>query len=553
MMTNPILADLWEKSRAALKSQLEPRGPDAVFLEGSIAEGFGNERSDVDFVAIVDSGLEPATMPYILFIDGRRIEVRLLSSHRLRHELGQVRAALGTGRRAVARLSWNLLERCQRFMGALPIHNAALIQALQAELGHEALGEAVALWFDDFARQTGRYAVAMLALGESDYARAWIKTAAFHAAKSHVARLGERYMSPKWLSLQLERAAVDPELVGRLWTLLHAPHEDREESDAVAAGITLLREFGVKGVSPAPEKVLVGRGKGVTSWQIGERVHILRGRDVFALDSEAARTWRAITFGTPCTTIASSNGGVVAAERRRALLADFSRAGLVSLHWKGGGEIRARQRTTSAPVARSPLISIDGARLLADREASFQLLPMPAERFVEAGLEMTWANIGLENAREDALGALKRGQWRVLEYALQRMVQTACMVTLGAHGVTPQPPLEEATLDAIRLLRLDDALIDGIRELERCSIGSEKDAHNRLALADELAQRLRSRGGEPQFPASFDTASGWRGTIHAAYDWVNLGAHLDARFPQTAHGGHGSAAEAMDLLASSSA
>jgi len=553
LMTNPILSDLWEKSRIALKAQLEQRPADAVFLEGSIAEGFGNERSDVDFVAIVDSGLEPATMPYILFIDGRRVEVRLLSTHRLRRELGQVRAALGKGRRAVARLSWNLLERCQRFMGALPIHNPALIRTLQAELGHEALGEAVGLWFDDFARQTGRYAVAMLALGESDYARAWIKTAVFHAAKSHVARLGEHYMSPKWLSLQLERAAVDPARAGRLWTLLHAPHDDGEASDAVAAGIALLRDFGVKGVSLAPEKILVGRGKGVTSWQIGERVHILRDRDVFALDSEAGRTWRAITFGTPCTTIAGSNGGVVAADRRRALIAEFSRAGLVSLHWKGGGEIRARQRATSAPVARSPLISIDGARLSADLATSVQLLPMPAERFVEAGLEMTWANIGLENAREDALGALKRGQWRVLEYALQRMLQTACMVALGAHGVTPQPTLEEATLDAIRLLPLDDALIDGMRELERCSIGSEENARNRLALADALRQRLRNLGGEPQFPASFDTASGWRGTIHAAYDWINLGAHLDARFPQTAHGGHGTAEEARDLLASSGA
>jgi hypothetical protein len=550
LMTNPLLADLWEKSRAALKAQLEQRAADAVFLEGSIAEGFGNERSDVDFVAIVDSGLEPATMPYILFIDGRRIEVRLLSSQRLKRELAQVRAALGKGRRAVARLSWNLLERCQRFMGASPIHNPALIRALQAGLGHEPLGLAVALWFEDFARQTGRYAVAMLALGELDYARAWIKTAAFHAAKSHVARLGERYMSPKWLSLQLERAAVDPERVRRLWALLH---ESGADTDAVAAGIALIRDFGVRGVSLSPEKVLVASRPGVTTWQIGERVHVLRGRDVFALADEAARTWRSITFGRPCTTIAGSAGGVVAADRRRALLADFSRSGLVSLHWQGGGEIRARQRLTSAPVARSPLISIDGARLSADREASVQLLPMPAQRFVEAGLEMTWANIGLENAREDALGALKRGQWRVLEYALQRMVQTACMVTLGAHGVTPQPPLEEATLEAIRLLQLEDALVDGIRELETCSIGSEEDARNRLELADELAQRLRSRGGEPQFPASFDTASGWRGTIRVAYDWINLGAHLGARFPQTAHGGHGTAEEARDLLASSSA
>ena len=550
-MTDSALTNLWQKGVLELTAQLGQRPADAVFLEGSVAEGFGNERSDIDFVAIVDHGPEPATMPYILFIDGRRIEVRMLSSARLGRELAGVRRALARGPRAVARLSWNLLERCQRFMGALPIHNAELIRSLQAELGDAELGRAVTLWFEDFARQAGRYAVAMLALDQPEYAQAWVKTAAFHAAKSHVARLGEHYMGPKWLSLQLDRAAVDRERVNRLTELLHMPHGQGRETQTLADGIALVRDFGVSGVSLAPEKVLVGGVKGVTTWQIGERVHVLRDRDVFALDGDAARTWRTITFGTPCTTIASGNHGNLSPERRRALLADFSRTGLITLNWKGGGVIRARQRRTAAPVARSPLISIDGARLSEGR--SIQLLPLPASRFAEAGLEMTWANIGLENAREDALGAQQRGQWGVLEYALQRMVQTACMVTLGAHGVTPQPTLEEATLEAIRLLDLGDGLIGEIRALETCSIDSEDAARVWLGRAEALTGNLRRLGGEPQFPASFDTASGWRGTIHAAYDWINLGAHLDARFPQTAHGGRGTAEEARDLLASSSA
>lgn len=551
LMMDPLIADLWEKSRAELTAQLVQRNPDAVFLEGSIAEGFGNERSDVDFVAIIDHGIELPTMPYILFIDGRRIEVRLISSRKLRRDLAQVRAALGKGRTAVARLSWNLLERCQRFMGALTIRNGALIGALQGELGQQSLGEAVAVWFEDFAQQTARYAVAMSALDQPGYARAWIKTAAFHAAKSHVARRGERYMSPKWLSLQLDRAGVDPDPVQRLWAFLHEPYDSRPEADYVKEGIALVGKFGVPAVQFSPEKVLVGPRRGVSTWQVGERVHIQRDQDLFALGGEAAPVWRSITFGTPCMAIAGSKGGVDAIQRRRALLADFARSGLISLLWKGGGEIRARQHATSAPVGSLPVISIDGARLDgAAGAADIQLLPLPARRFAEAGLEMTWANIGLENAREDALGALQRGQWRVLEYALQRMIQTACMVALGAHGVTPQPPLEEATLEAIRLLQLDDDLVERVRRLERCSIDSGETAQNQLQLADDLVQALRGRGGEPQFPASFDTASGWRGTILAAYDWINLGAHLNARFPQTAHGGRGTAEEARDLLAS---
>ena len=549
-MNDPIISDLWNQARAQLPGQLERRSLDAVFHEGSIAEGFGNERSDVDFVAIIDDGSPLPTMPYILFAGGRRIEVRLLSSRKLRHELGVVRAATERGRRKVARLSWNLLERCQRFMGAVPIHNAALIANLQAKLGREKLGNAVSLWFEDFACQTARYAVAMLGLDQPDYARAWIKTAVFHAAKSHVARLGEFYLSPKWLSLQLQRANVDSERVRRFWDFLHAVHDTGSAAEYAGNGIALLREFGVSGVSLAAEKVLIGAQRGVTTWQIGGRVHILRDSDVFALDDEAARVWRSIEYGSSCTSVADAKGGSVSPARRRELLANFSRAGLIALQWTGGGEIRARQHATSAPVTNVPIITIDGARLAANGPTDIQLLPMPARRFVEAGIEKVWGNIGLENGREDALGALKRGQWQVLEYALQRMLQTACMVALGAHGVTPLPPMEECTLEAIRLLRLEPDLTERIRQVERCSIGTQDEAVRQFRRAEEVAQTLRAIGGEAQFPASFDTESGWRSTLLGAYDWINLGAHLNVRFPQTAHGGRGTAEEARDLLAS---
>jgi hypothetical protein len=549
-MNDPIIADLWHQARAQLPGQLERRTLDAVFLEGSIAEGFGNERSDVDFVAIIDDGSPLATMPYILFAGGRRIEVRLLSSRKLRHELGLVRAAAQRGRRSVARLSWNLLERCQRFMGAASIHNAALIAALQAQLGREALGNAVSLWFEDFACQSGRYAVAMLGLDQPDYARAWINTAVFHAAKSHVARLGEFYLSPKWLSLQLQRADVESDRVRRFWDFLHADRDVASAAEHVDNGIALLREFNVSGVSLTPEKVLIGAQRGVTTWQIGARLHILRDSDVFALDDEAARVWRGIQYGSSCMSIADAKGGAVSPARRRELLANFSRAGLIALQWKGAGAIRARLHATSAPVTNAPIITTDGARLVADGAADMQLLPMPARRFVEAGIEKVWGNIGLENGREDALGALKRGQWQVLEYALQRMIQTACMVALGAHGVTPLPPMEECTLEAIRLLRLESDLTERIRQIERCSISTQDEAVREFQRAEEAAQTLRVIGGESQFPASFDTESGWRATLLAGYDWINLGAHLNVRFPQTAHGGRGTAEEARDLLAS---
>ena len=98
-LNHSFLLRLWEQSRQHLHAQLGQRQPSAVFLEGSIAEGFGNERSDIDFVAIIDDGTEMATMPYILFIENRRVEVRLLSRKRLQRELLQLKEALNAGSR----------------------------------------------------------------------------------------------------------------------------------------------------------------------------------------------------------------------------------------------------------------------------------------------------------------------------------------------------------------------------------------------------------------------------------------------------------------------
>ncbi|MEX3556240.1 MAG: hypothetical protein VB131_06630 [Burkholderia gladioli] len=72
-----------------------------------------------------------------------------------------------------------------------------------------------------------------------------------------------------------------------------------------------------------------------------------------------------------------------------------------------------------------------------------------------------------------------------------------------------------------------------------------------METAEQAVAALCALAGESPFPASFDSREGWNATILTAYDWINLGAHLDARFPQTAHGGHGTAEEARDLLASS--
>lgn len=549
MLLDPnAIARLWEQAR----SELNLKAADAVFLEGSIAEGFGNDRSDIDFVAVIDDGSDVPTMPYIVFAEGRRIEVRYLTSEKIARRLRKVRRAVERGPGAMARLSWDLLDRCQRFMRCFALTNPELIARLQRELGAEALQKAVIGWFEDFARQTGRFAVAMLALHQDDYARAWIRTAALYGAKSYVARRGETYLGPKWLSLQLDRADVAKETARRVWQLLHQELEVQSAADYVRVGVELLAELEVPGVDCDQSRVHVGLRRGVTTWQIGERIHVARGDDLFALSATAGEAWRSVVGGTACTAILGRVRDDDARRRRGAYLADFNRAGLITLLWDGAAPIRARHRSTSGPVSTTPLISFAGAQPRPNDERGLSLLPMPARRFAEAGMELTWANMGLENALEDALGAEKRGQWRVLHYSLERMSQMAALVALSAFGVTPMPPLEEATLEAIRLLRLDQALADDLRTLERAPISSAEEAARHRALATSVTERLRGIAGHGAFPASFDSASGWRGTMLIGFDWINMMTYLDARFPMTSPGGRGTLEEARDVLAAGS-
>ncbi len=546
------LLSLWKQAKTQLHAQLHQRTPSAVFLEGSIAEGFGNSRSDVDFVAIIDDGTEVATMPYILFIDDRRVEVRLLSYNRLKRELLSVRDVLANDSKQLSSdLSWNLMERCQRFMGAIPIENAVYIQQLQAILGTEGLEQAVAGWFEDFTQQTARYAIAMHSLAQPDYAKAWIKTAVFHAAKSYVAQQGEYYLGSKWLALQLERAAIDHALVDDFWTFMHISAKEIDSQTYLETGIALINRMHITGVELNSDQIVVERQPSVTSWQIGQHLHILRKQDIFRIKETAARSWRLVIFGQSCNAIIASTKDATPIDKIKQSLADFSRFGFIRLHWLGEGEIRINQTPKSVlmPLGSAPIISFDGARVKKYSE-EIQLLPLPAKRFAEAGINLNWANIGVENSREDAEGALKNKQWQVLEYTSQRMIQAASMIVLAAHGVTPQPSLEEAILETTCYFPLSDSLLNKIQRIEHEHINSELEAKARLTMANDVVRQLRILADEAEFPSSFDNASGWCDTILYSYDWINLGTHLGSRFPSTAVGGRGTAEEARDLLTS---
>jgi hypothetical protein len=500
----------------------------AMVLEGSIAEGFGNPSSDIDFLLVTDDDVDRPTMPTVLFMDGRRVEVRTRSAAQLADQFAQVR---GSGP-----LQEDLLNRCQRVLGSYVLHGDALMARVKALLPKADFADTMARWWAHHARHSLLQALALDTLGEEAEAASWSRSALVQAAKSWLVTRGETYLEPKWLSMQLDRAG-DPVVAVRYWEL--------DESGGLASRVTFAAELGVE---VGDGEITVENAPGVTTWPVGERVHVVRDRrDVFALGAEAAQVWRTVVFGrSVAQTVAGAEATGVS--RPGELLADFLRLGLFRL--ERHGETVTPRLPLGAPAGPispppsdvRPPVRLAGAA--ADGDRSVALLPLPAVRFSATAMTLVWSNVLIENAREDLRGAVERGQWRVCELSARRVVLASARSLLSAYGVNPLPP----DSDVVRRLCLLPAALRPIREralrIEALRVDSAETAAAVLAELAEFVAVVRTAAGAPEFPASFDTALAWDDTLAIGYDWLRLGAYLDADLPID---------EARDLLASGGA
>ncbi|GAA0624259.1 hypothetical protein GCM10010174_49290 [Kutzneria viridogrisea] len=508
----------------------------AVVLEGSIAEGFGNPSSDIDFLLIVEEDGELPTMPSILFVDGRRVEVRTRTTGQIAAQFAQLRAKAG---RRVSALHEDLLNRCQRLLGSHVLRGDELVARVKEMLPAAEFAGVMTRWWSHYARQSARQAVALGALGQHEEAAAWARSALVQAVKAWAAGRGETYLEPKWLSMQLERIG-DEQVAARYWALASAGSGQRYLDDCVR----LVADLGVSGCTGGVGQLSVERVAGVTTWQTGDRVHVVRDkRDVFALGSAAGRLWRSIVFGRSLPdTLAAAHG----VDEPGELVADFLRLGLIRLAWRGGGTVcpalplGAPAGPISPPPSRvRPSVRLQGAEVADER--AVELVPLPATRFGAAAMNLMWSNVLIENVIEDLSGAVARGQWRVAQLSAHRVVLVCARGLLSAYGVNPLPPDSEV----VRGLRLLPEEVEPIRALaaaiDTSVLDSAQRARQVLAELERLVELTRTATGSLVFPSSFDSVQAWEQTLAIGYDWLRLGAYLDADLPID---------EARDLLSS---
>ncbi|UGT61216.1 AMP-binding protein [Nocardia asteroides] len=509
---------------AALRQVRVPEGA-AVLFEGSLAEGFGNAGSDVDFLVVAAGDEELPTLPTVLFVDGRRVEIRTRSVAQLHRQL--VTVAEGSA------LGEDVLNRCQRFLGATVVRSGAAVDldALRALLPVDELAARLSGWWSERARQALRYAVLWRALGADAEALEWARDGVNQALKGWAARSGETYLESKWLPEQLARAGSE----GRA--------RAARVPSGVAESLAFAAELGVDGVPDDPGQLRFARRPGVTTWQIGDRVHVLRGDDVFVLADEAARAWRSVVFRRPVAAVLE-RGGAIGAE-----LAEFVRLGFVGVEWRGAGVLNPAlamcdpvRPYTPVPHGAAPALGVRGA---AGSGAAVTLSPLPARRFTECALRLVWSNIVLENAREDLAGAVKDGQWAVAGVAAHRMLAMAVRVLLSAFGVHPLPADVAAAVTLERLLPAAAEhraeLLGALATAQGARFDGAGDPTSALALLDDFVALVRRVAGGTDFPASFDSREQWRRTLAIGYDWLRIAGYLNTDLPLD---------EARDLLAS---
>jgi predicted nucleotidyltransferase len=513
-----------------------------VALEGSIAEGFGNRTSDIDFVVIDRSGREFQTIPTVLFMEGRRVEVRFRSVHTMLKQLDLVAEASRAGRRRLARLDEEVLDRCQRFLRSMPLRHAEALSELKEQMPFRELCAVVSAWFAEQTWDTLGVMAAMKALSQDAEAASWAKSAVTVGLKSWLADRGETYLAKKWISQQLDRAGAADGLK-KMFLALESPEKaGLSNAKYVEAAIQFMTELGFSLSEVDHEKVILKKAPNVTTWQIGTRVHLISQRaDVYALSAEAGYVWRHLAFERPILqAVRTTHEEVEGASR---ILAEFHQYGLVKFAQLGRGEMRLRKAFVPPPAGSGAvLVGIEGIAFAAGETKAVKLAPIPARRFAAAGMELVYVNMIVENAREDALGALLDEQWQVFERSVRRMLRFACRAALSAAGVNPLPPVEEVLLRAVELTVLPPRIKSRILELD-CSI----DVHNRTAAEDLLNRidavnlEIRDATSSALFPSSFLSSADWRETLEIGYDWARLGGYLNADFPLD---------QARDLIAS---
>lgn len=493
------LARLEAAARSALGNFALP-ARSAVAIFGSIAEGFGNPASDIDVLVVVPDAAGCSGLRQMVAFEQQRVELCVRGGA----ELGELAFRVVESARAELPISSADLDFFHRTAYALPLFGHEAFEQLRGAFDRDLLARARHRQELRSAHAAWRRASALSALARPLEVVGLGKQALRHAATAWACARGETYVSRKFLFRQLERAGLPAELRARLEAQLGAP----STADAGAWMGELAGWFGELELPPLPAAApaVVRLAGGVRTLLLGKHWAVsLDGagsavlRDDPAAGAALGATLEAGRAELPLASAAAARAWGV-----------LHRVGLAELELGPDGE-RWREPVSLEPRAGLGEVKICSTGLAASEAVAITRLELRA--LVQAGVELVTHAFAVENADEDAAGALLVGDWATLAAALWAKAYRSATVALCHEGVVPapaEPALAAALAERPRLAPLAAAL----------------DRLGALAVRDAAgAARYHAGVGEVLAAVPAGAARHFRGCHDSAIGWLKLLSH----------------------------
>jgi hypothetical protein len=262
-----LVAFLARKDRGMddLKAQVDQSfgEPLLVIAAGSVLQGFGNEESDLDVIALVDAP-RVTDVPIPSHVLDLPVDVNYLDITWIRAAATEATgdfspAVLGLSQSAW-RAAYRRMTKVGRVVYGLPLDGDPALFAWQRDLRAGFLRYAAAWWRAESLRQLT--AARLLRANRPMLAAQRVHDAGMAALESVVSLLDEAYTGPKWIGAKLRRVA-DPALDAAYQQLVRIPVRDTETTAYLDDAEQTIAELFADAPLPADPDVAVTPQDGV--------------------------------------------------------------------------------------------------------------------------------------------------------------------------------------------------------------------------------------------------------------------------------------------------
>lgn len=406
-----------------------------VAIVGSVAEGFGNDGSDIDVLLVLDGDGEFVHRQHTSFRQ-RRVEVFARSRKWLKEfgrSLPNIRDPLG------GFAMYDQVAHCHA------VNGRAVLDEIRREYCVAWLRKATAAYFEGISRDWFEKAFLLNRMAqhrESVYAA---REGARFAAKRWACAQGETYHSVKFLIRQLKRANLDRSILQDVRrTLTTSPGLCESSVDVFLSEVGSLVVHGLQ---------LSGLADTFGAYSLQPDANVVSGLGQCLIGNDT--TTLVVQDGHQAVHSHLSRSGQSVASTKadlRPVLGELHKAGIVAIRVSSGDWSRRCPLSSG-----SPRIGTRGVV----QEASVGHYRIGLSQLASAWAALLASASMRENLKEDAIGAIRTRDWSTVDHALKALAIMDARILVCHRGLFPLPDDNElvSALDTLGWSDVTDLVV----------------------------------------------------------------------------------------------